>query len=73
MSQRELVRQVRALGVSERAMLFDVMVEFDKIAVTSAARSRRNRWPDVSKRAVRNTGKKILPNLVLLERDEEAH
>jgi hypothetical protein len=35
-------------------------------------KTKRVKWPDVEARAKRISGSRILPNLILLERDEEA-
>ena len=39
-------------------------------APRTAAKTKRVKWPDVEARAKRIFGKRVLPNLVLLEREE---
>jgi len=38
-----------------------------------ARKTKRVRWPDVEARARRIFGERVLPNLVLLEREESGH
>ena len=41
-------------------------------ANTARGKAKRVKWPDIEARARRTFGERVLPNLVLLERDEAA-
>lgn len=71
MSAVELLEQVKALPARERKKFFQAVLtlEEDEPARTGSGRPHVN-WPDVEARARRIFGDRILPNLVLLEREE---
>lgn len=73
MSARELLRQVRALNARERERFLDAVFAMETKPPRASVKSRRVKWPDVEKRTKRVLGNRVLPNLVLLERDEEVH
>ncbi len=69
MKADELVDQVKALPARERQkVLMSLFALQDEPARPSAPK--RVRWPDVAARAKRIFGDRVLPNLVLAERDE---
>jgi hypothetical protein len=75
MSANEVLEQVKALPPRERRKFFAGVHELETaLGVEPAARSKRPiRWPDAAARRRRILGDKVLPNLVLLARDEERH
>jgi hypothetical protein len=71
MSAAELIKQVKALPARERRKLVKVILALEEEgSMPSAARMRNVKWPDVEARARRIFGDRVLPNLVLLEREE---
>jgi hypothetical protein len=73
MSASELLKKVRALPLRERRkFLRQVIAMEQRGSVGSASRARRVKWPDVEARARRNSQGRVLPNLVLLEREDAA-
>lgn len=71
MSTSELLRQVKALPDDEREKFFlAVLTLEERSSCLSKRKIKRVIWPDVQARARRIFGKRILPNLVLLEREE---
>jgi hypothetical protein len=71
MSALELLKQVRALPPRERQKFLLAVLTMEEEAPTrAAAKAKRVRWPDVEARAKRIFGERVLPNLVLLEREE---
>jgi hypothetical protein len=73
MSAVELLDQVRALSARERRKFVRAILSLDELPPTSRRlRVRRVKWPDVEARARRIFGDRKLPNLVLMEREEEA-
>ena len=81
MSVSELLKHVKALSARERQRFFlkviSLELEADHARVRGPGRSLkragRTKWPDVEARAKRIFGDRLLPNLILLERGEEAH
>ena len=72
MSAVELLRQVKSLSVREREKFVIAVLDLDEVKPTSRRpRSKRLKWPDVEARARRIFGQRTLPNLVLMEREEE--
>jgi phage-related protein len=72
MNAAKLLDQVRALPPRERQRFLAAVRRLEKEIPTPAAkRSKRVEWPDVHERAKRIFGDRVLPNLVLLEREEE--
>ena len=73
MSAVELLKQVRALPSRERQkFVLSVLALEEGAPVRIEKTTRRVKWPDVEARAKRISGNRVLPNLVLLERDEGA-
>jgi mRNA-degrading endonuclease RelE of RelBE toxin-antitoxin system len=73
MSAGEIVEQVKALPPRERKKVFKAILALEENEpVRRPTKPKRVKWPDVEARAKRIFGKRVLPNLVLLERDEEA-
>lgn len=73
MSTMELLKQVRALPAREREKFLRAVLTMEDGAPAQASRRRKRvNWPDVEARARRVFGSRVLPNLVLLERDEAA-
>ncbi|HTW95448.1 MAG TPA: hypothetical protein VMD30_11670 [Tepidisphaeraceae bacterium] len=74
MSSRELLKHVQALDPVEREAFVDAVVSMEsQSAARRRKKTKRVKWPDVEHRARRILGGKIVPNLVLLEREEEGH
>ena len=72
MSAVELLRQVKSLSAREREKFVIAVLDLDEMKPASRKpRSKRFKWPDVEARARRIFGRRTLPNLVLLEREEE--
>ena len=73
MSAIELLKQVKALPPRERQkFVLAVLTLEDESASQAKAPAKRVKWPDVEARARRIFGARVLPNLVLLEREEAA-
>jgi hypothetical protein len=71
MSVVELIKQVKALPAREREKVFLAILALDEESpVPSKRKGKRVKWPDVEARAKRIFGDRVLPNLVLLEREE---
>ena len=75
MSAVEVLEQVKALPASERRKFFAEVhaLETALEAQPATGRKRPIRWPDAAARRHRIFGNKVLPNLVLLARDEERY
>jgi hypothetical protein len=73
MSAVELLTQVKAMPerVRQKFVLSVLMLEESEPA-RLAKLARRVKWPDVEARAKHIFGDRVLPNLVLLEREESA-
>ena len=75
MSLTQLLKHVKALPTRQRERLVReiLALEAQRAARPPSRRTEtRVRWPDVEARAKRIVGDRVLPNLVLLERGEEA-
>jgi hypothetical protein len=73
MSAVELLKQVKALPQGERQkFVLSVLMLEESGSAQLAKLTRRVRWPDVEARAKHIFGDRVLPNLVLLEREESA-
>ena len=73
MSAVELLKQVKALSAAEREkFLLAVLTLEEETRGQSNGKKKRVTWPDVEARAKRIFGNRVLPNLVLLEREETA-
>jgi hypothetical protein len=71
MSVAELLKQVKALPAREREkLLLAILALEEEPPSRSSDGTRRVKWPDVEARAKLIFGDRVLPNLVLLERDE---
>ena len=71
MSAAELLKQVRGLPPSERHKLIVAILSLeDGEPIRTRGKAKRVRWPDIEARARRIFGDRILPNLVLMEREE---
>jgi len=71
-SAAQLLKEVRALSPSEREKFVRALLDSEGALLTvPARRSNRVKWPDVQARARRIFGRRVFPNLVLLERSEQ--
>jgi hypothetical protein len=75
MSANEVLQQVKALPPRERRKFFDCVRELEAEVEGQpfASPKRRVRWPDAAGRRRRIFGDKVLPNLVLLAREQERY
>jgi hypothetical protein len=73
MSANELLEKVKALPPRERRKFFESVQELEAALVTEKNPARKGpvRWPDAAARRRRIFGDKVLPNLVLLARQQE--
>jgi hypothetical protein len=72
MSTGELLKQVKALPRRERQKVFKAILALEvNEQAHSPMKTKRVKWPDVEARAKRIFGSRVLPNLVLLDREEE--
>jgi hypothetical protein len=72
MSTVELLKQVEALPAREREKFLLALLNLKGKPTHAKRKKRRVTWPNVEERAKRIFGNRVLPNLVLLERQEEA-
>ncbi len=76
MSLTQLLKHVKALPTRQRARLVREILALEEKRGARPPSTRRTEtrvmWPDVEARAKRIVGDRVLPNLVLLERGEEA-
>ena len=73
MSATELLKQVKAMSAREREKLLRAVLTLEEETPSRAnGKKKRVKWPDVEVRARRIFGKRVLPNLILLEREEAA-
>jgi 23S rRNA A1618 N6-methylase RlmF len=71
MSVAELIKKVKALPAREREKVFLAILALDEETLPARSKqTKRVAWPDVEARAKRIFGDRVLPNLVLLEREE---
>ena len=71
MSAVELLKRVKALPWRERQkFVLSVLMLEEGVPAHRTRRTRRVKWPDVEARAKHIFGERVLPNLVLLEREE---
>ena len=75
MGANEVLEYVKALPPRERRKFFAGVHELETALEVgpAAGRGRPIRWPDAAARRRRICGDKVLPNLVLLARDEERY
>jgi hypothetical protein len=72
MSTSELLERVKALPRRERQKVFNAILELEEAERPRLpSKAKHVKWPDVEARAKRIFGNRVLPNLVLLNRDEE--
>jgi hypothetical protein len=72
MSASDVVKQVRATPRRERERVVRAILAMeDEGPASEGASEKRVKWPDIQARATRIFGKRAVPNLVLLEREEE--
>jgi len=69
MSVVELIKQLKALPAREREKVFLAILALDQESPAPRV-TKRVKWPDIEARAKRIFGDRVLPNLVLLEREE---
>ena len=72
MSAVELLKQVEALPTRERERFVLALLKLEAKPCDAKPKSRRVKWPDIEARTKCIFGKRVFPNLVLLERQEEA-
>ncbi len=71
MSAAEILKHVKALPARERDKLLLAILALDEqTPARFKGRIKRVKWPDVEARTKRIFGDRVLPNLVLLEREE---
>jgi hypothetical protein len=70
MSVAELIKQVKALPAREREKVFLAILALEESPMVRPGQTKSVKWPDVEARAKRIFGDRVLPNLVLLEREE---
>jgi hypothetical protein len=69
----ELLKKVSALPEREREKFLVAVLQLEEKAPPKLKRKSKSvKWPDVEARARRISGGRVLPNMVLLEREEEA-
>lgn len=73
MSTVELLQRVKDMSVRERQRFVSAVLQLeDGRGSPRKRRTERVQWPDVEARAKRIFGDRVLPNLVLTEREESA-
>jgi hypothetical protein len=72
MSAVELLRKVEALPVRERERFLLALLKLEAKPSKAKRKGRRVKWPDIEARTRQIFGKRIFPNLVVSERQEEA-
>jgi hypothetical protein len=71
MSTAELLSHVKALPSGERRKFVTAVLAMESVGTSKRVpKTKRVKWPDVAARAKRIFGRRVLPNLVLLERAE---
>ncbi|MBM3839314.1 MAG: hypothetical protein FJ398_15370 [Verrucomicrobia bacterium] len=73
MSANELLEKVKSLPARERRKFLAGVHELEESLQGSRWRKKPVRWPDAAARRRRIFGDKVLPNLVLLAREEERY
>jgi mRNA-degrading endonuclease RelE of RelBE toxin-antitoxin system len=72
MSTGELLKQVKALPRRERQKVFSAIFALEENEQPHVrTKTKRVKWPDVEARAKRIFGNRLLPNLILLDREDE--
>jgi len=73
MSAVELLEQVKSLPAREREKFLRAVLTLEEQSpAPDKGKTKRVKWPDVEARARRIFGDRVLPNLVLLGREETA-
>jgi hypothetical protein len=72
MSAVELLKQVEALPSREGERFLLALLKLEAKPSEAKRKSQRVKWPDIEARTKRVFGERVFPNLVLLERQEEA-
>ena len=72
MSAVELLREVEALPARERERFLLALLKLEAKPSDANRKGRRVNWPAIEARAGRIFGEQVFPNLVVLERQEEA-
>ena len=71
MSAVELLEKVKALPARERQRFIVAVLRMaEHVPAHPRNSTKRVKWPDVEARAKRIFGPRVLPNLILLEREE---
>jgi len=71
MSVAELIKRVKALPARERQKVIVAILALEEESPTTPSKqTKRVTWPDVETRAKPIFGDRVLPNLVLREREE---
>ena len=74
MSTVQLLKQIKALPVRQREKLLRAILMLEEeTVVQSKGRTGHIKWPDVEARAKRIFGNHVLPNLILLARQDAAN
>ena len=72
MSASDVVKQVKAMPRRERQRVVRALLAMEEEEPASGGTSeKRVKWPDIQARATRIFGNRAVPNLVLLEREDE--
>ena len=72
MSAVELLKRVEALPARERERFVLALLKLEAKPSDAKQKGRPVKWPDIEARTKRIFGERVFPNLVLLERQEEA-
>jgi hypothetical protein len=74
MTTTKLLSHFKALPARERRKFVTAVLVLEFVSPSRRSpKTKRVKWPDVEARARHIFGNRILPNLVLLERDQSAH
>jgi len=76
MSTVELLHQVKLLSARERKKFVRAVMKLEQKQQAKVARKKQEKrvvWPDVEARAKLICGDRVLPNMVLLEREESPY
>lgn len=74
MSATEVLEQVKALPPRERRKFFACIHKLEAAAEAPVRTSKRRiHWPDAAARRRKIFGEKVLPNMVLLAREQERY
>lgn len=74
MSAIELLKRYQSMPARERNRFVDALLSIDDTSKTRRNKPvQRVKWPDVEARAKKICGDRMIPNMVMLERDESAY